>query len=246
MAIRRGSGNDCQLNCYLAVKRNPLIIALDLDNTADASSLVRKLGTSAEFCKVGMELYAAGGADFVSELVSEGKQVFLDLKLYDIGETVKRATRQLCVRTQPALLTVHGSRTVMKAAFDGRGTSATKLLAVTVLTSFDGEDLADLGYSTSISELVELRVRKALESGMDGIVCSPLEVARVRELAGPQAILITPGVRSVGEASGDQKRVATPREAIQNGADYLVIGRQVTRSSDPRGACERILAEIDA
>ena len=132
----------------------------------------------------------------------------------------------------------------MKAAAEGRGDASTKLLAVTVLTSFDQDDLADLGYSTPIADLVDLRVKKARESGMDGIVCSPLEVARVRTLAGLQMKLVTPGVRSAGADKGDQKRVATPAEALRDGADYLVIGRQVTRSADPRSACEQILSEI--
>ncbi len=193
-----------------------------------------------------MELYATGGMDFVRQVTKLGKNVFLDLKLYDIGETVKRATKQICAVASPSFLTVHGSRSVMKAAVEGRGDAATKLLAVTVLTSFDQDDLADLGYATPISDLVELRVRKAVESGIDGIVCSPLEVARVREVGGPGLKLITPGVRSAGSAKGDQKRVATPLEAMQNGADYLVIGRQVTRAGDPRAACEEILSEIDA
>lgn len=132
----------------------------------------------------------------------------------------------------------------MKAAVEGRGDSPTKLLAVTVLTSFDQEDLADLGYATPISELVELRVKKAAESGIDGIVCSPLEVDRVRKVGGPNLKLITPGVRSAGASKGDQKRVATPLESIRNGADYLVIGRQVTRAENPRLACEQILSEL--
>ena len=191
-----------------------------------------------------MELYATVGMDFVRQVTKLGKSVFLDLKLYDIGETVKRATKQICAVASPTFLTVHGSKTVMKAAVEGRADAATKLLAVTVLTSFDQEDLADLGYETPISDLVELRVKKAVESGIDGIVCSPLEVTRVREVGGPNLKLITPGVRSAGSAKGDQKRVATPREAIQNGADYLVIGRQVTRAEDPRAACEQILSEI--
>jgi orotidine-5'-phosphate decarboxylase len=149
------------------------------------------------------------------------------------------------LRNEPIqLLTVHGSRTVMQAAVEGRGESKAKLLAVTVLTSFDQEDLADLGYATPVSDLVELRVKKAVQSGMDGIVCSPLEVKRVREVGGAGLTLVTPGVRSAGAAAGDQKRVATPAEAIANGADYLVIGRQVTRAVDPRRACEEILAEI--
>ena len=223
---------------------NPLIIALDVETREDARSLIQKIGPAADFYKVGMELYASAGMDVVSELSSLGKRVFLDLKLYDIGETVKRATHQICRSGAVTFLTVHGSRTVMKAAVEGRGATNTKLLAVTVLTSFDQEDLADLGYSTPISDLVALRVRNAAESGIDGIVCSPLEVERVRQTGGPKLKLVTPGVRSAGASLGDQKRVATPAEAIRNGADYLVIGRQVTRAEDPRAACEQILSEI--
>jgi len=191
-----------------------------------------------------MELYAAGGMQFVSEVASTGKKVFLDLKLYDISETVKRATRQITGQGIATFLTIHASRSLMQAAVEGRGDSTTKLLAVTVLTSFSQKDLADLGHSLPLSDLVELRVKKAVESRMDGIVCSPLEVERVRRIAGPQMLLVTPGVRSAGAAKGDQKRVATPAEAIASGADYLVIGRQVTRADDPRAACEKILDEI--
>ena len=193
-----------------------------------------------------MEMYAAGGMDFVREVSGLGKQVFLDLKLYDIGETVKRATRRICDSGAVTFLTVHGSRTIMNAAVQGRGQSKTKLLAVTVLTSFDEDDLADLGYPVQPSTLVELRVRKAMESGFDGVVCSPLEVARVRRIAGDGLKLVIPGVRSAGAAAGDQKRVATPAEAIRDGADYLVIGRQVTRAADPARACKEILEEIEA
>jgi orotidine-5'-phosphate decarboxylase len=191
-----------------------------------------------------MELYASGGMEIVSQLKSFGKKVFLDLKLYDIGETVKRATRRICQNDAVTFLTVHGSRAIMRAAAEGRADSQVKLLAVTVLTSFDEEDLTDLGYPVPISDLVELRVRKAVESEMNGIVCSPLEVARVREIGGPNLILVTPGVRSAGAAVGDQRRVATPAEAIRDGADFVVIGRQVTRVANPREACEQILGEI--
>lgn len=215
-----------------------------MDSTAEALQIIEKVGPAADFYKVGMELYAVGGMEFVDQLGSFGKRVFLDLKLYDISETVKRATKQIAKNSAVEFLTVHGSRTVMKAAVEGRGAERTQLLAVTVLTSFDQEDLADLGYSTPISELVELRVRNAVESGIDGIVCSPLEVSRVRAVGGPKLKLVTPGVRSAGAAVGDQKRVATPKEAIANGADYLVIGRQVTRAADPRRACQEVLEEI--
>jgi orotidine-5'-phosphate decarboxylase len=219
---------------------------LDLASTAEALQLVEKIGPAANFYKVGMELYAAAGMDIVSQLGSFGKNVFLDLKLYDIAETVKRATTQICKSGAPAFLTVHGSRAIMRAAVEGRAESATKLLGVTVLTSFDQEDMADLGFSVSVSGLVELRVRKAVESGMDGVVCSPLEVARIREIAGSQLVIVTPGVRSIAAAAGDQKRIATPGEAIRRGADYLVIGRQVTRATDPEAAYREILAEIGA
>ncbi len=223
---------------------NPLIIALDVDDAQQALSLIDKIGTAASFYKVGMELYAVGGMQLVEEIHSLGKRVFLDLKLYDIGETVKRATRQIAKTGLVEFLTVHGSQTVMEAAVEGKGNAPVQLLAVTVLTSFDQNDLADLGYSVPISELVELRVRKAAASGINGIVCSPLEVQRVRQTGGPALKLVTPGVRSANADKGDQKRVATPAEAIANGADYLVIGRQVTRSADPASACKAILHEI--
>jgi orotidine-5'-phosphate decarboxylase len=230
----------------VSIESSRLIIALDFDNAEEALRLIDRIGPGANFYKVGMELYAAAGMALVNQIAASGRKVFLDLKLYDIGETVKRATRQICANAQPAFLTVHGSGSVMRAAVEGRGASTTNLLAVTVLTSFDQDDLADLGYAASVADLVDLRVKKARESGIDGIVCSALEVKRVREIAGSAMKLITPGVRSAGTDNGDQKRVATPLAALRDGADYLVIGRQVTRAADPRHACEQILAEISA
>jgi orotidine-5'-phosphate decarboxylase len=221
---------------------NPIIVALDLDAPQKARELVRRLGGQVDFYKVGLELYATAGMDFVRELIAEGKDVFLDLKLYDIGETVKRAVARIA-SSGVRFTTVHGSGAVMRAAVAGRVSPQLRLLAVTVLTSFDREDLADLGYPCEVSELVSLRVRKAMEAGIDGIVCSPLEAALVRKTAGPEAILVTPGVRSAGAGKGDQKRVATPAEALRAGANYLVIGRQVTRAHDPAGEVRRILEE---
>jgi orotidine-5'-phosphate decarboxylase len=220
-----------------------LIVALDVESADQARSLVAALKDSVSFYKVGIELYAAAGMEFVRELVGLGKSVFLDMKFYDIGETVKRAVARVAA-SGVSFLTVHGSVPVMKAAVEGRGSSPLRLLAVTVLTSFDENDLKDLGYPCSIQDLVSLRVRKAMEAGIDGLVCSPLEVASVRSLAGPTAVLITPGVRSQGAAKGDQKRVATPAEAIRDGADYLVIGRQVTRAQDPAAEVAKICEEI--
>lgn len=224
---------------------NPIIVALDFEDAIQARALIARLGGATDFYKVGMELYASEGMQFVRELAEAAKQVFLDLKLYDIPETVKRATAQVA-KTGARFLTVHGSNAVMRAAVEGRGASRLGLLAVTVLTSFDREDLAELGYPASIEDLVALRVKNAMAAGMDGIVCSAREAAAVRALAGPGAILVTPGVRSASAAVGDQKRVATPAEAIAAGADYLVIGREITRAADPRAEAVRILGEMNS
>jgi orotidine-5'-phosphate decarboxylase len=221
----------------------PIILALDFESAEQARTLVRRLGDAAAWYKVGLELYTAAGMPFVRELVDEGKNVFLDLKLYDIPETVKRAVAQAS-RSGVRFLTVHGSNAVMRAAVAGRGDAAVELLAVTVLTSFDEEDLKDLGYPVAVQDLVAHRVRNAIASGMDGIVCSPAEVREVRVIAGPAAILVTPGVRSAGAAAADQKRVATPAEALRNGANFIVVGRQVTRAADPAAAFESLQAEI--
>lgn len=225
---------------------SPVIVALDVGSAAEARTLVDALGDSAGFYKVGLELYTSAGMDFVRELKARGRRVFVDLKFYDIGETVRRAAAQVA-RAGADFLSIHGSLAVMRAAAAGKrdeGAGALKLLAITVLTSFDESDLRQLGYPCSVSDLVDLRVRNAMDAGVDGIVCSPVEVSRVRAIAGPDAILVTPGVRSAGAAAGDQKRVATPAEAMASGADYLVIGRQVTRAADPRGEMLRILDEI--
>jgi orotidine-5'-phosphate decarboxylase len=223
--------------------RNPIIVALDFESAAEAISLVDRLGDRIDFYKIGMELYAAAGMPFARELRARGKQVFLDMKFYDIGETVRRAVCQVA-RAGLEFLTIHGSRPVMQAAVEGRGAASLKLLAVTVLTSYDRQDIQDLGYACEVAPLVDLRVRKALESRVDGVVASPLDAARVRAIAGPDLLIVTPGVRSAGSARGDQKRVATPAEAIRDGADYVVIGRQITRASDPAAEAARVLEEI--
>jgi len=225
------------------MKHNPLILALDVESLEAARALTRKLGPQIDFYKVGMELYAAGGMDFVRELADQGKSVFLDLKFYDIGETVKRAVAQVA-RAPVRFLTVHGSGPVMRAAVEGRDGAALKLLGVTVLTSFDYHDLQDLGYACAVSDLVSLRVRKAMEAGLDGVVGSAVEAASIRQMLGVGPILVTPGVRSSGRPRGDQKRVATPAEAMRDGADYLVIGRQVTTAGDPLAEVRRVQAEL--
>jgi orotidine-5'-phosphate decarboxylase len=220
------------------------MIALDVASAAEARALVAALGTDADFYKVGLELYAVAGMDFVRELKGQGKRVFLDLKLYDIGEQVKRAVTAISLAGVD-YLTIHAVKQVMRAAVAGRGSSL-KLLAVTVLTSFDENDVRDDGSALSLSELVEKRVGHAMSAGVDGIVCSSLEVSKVRAITGPKMTLVIPGVRSAGKSAGDQKRVATPAEAIASGADYLVVGRQVTRAEDPRAELLKILDEIQA
>src|SRR5215471_1129299 len=225
------------------MKTSPIVIALDFESPEQACSLIRELGQTARFYKVGLELYAAAGMDFVRELKRQGHRVFLDLKLYDIGETVKRTVARIAEEGVD-FLTIHAMRPTMAAAVAGKGAANLKLLGVTVLTSFDDQDLKDMGYALNVSALVDLRARQAQETRMDGLVCSPLEVSRVRSITGPNAILVTPGVRSAGSDSADQKRVATPAQALAAGADYLVIGRQVTRASDPRAEMLKILAEI--
>jgi orotidine-5'-phosphate decarboxylase len=225
------------------MKHNPIIVALDVESAAEARQLVAKLGESVDFYKVGMELYAASGMEMVRDLQEQGKNVFLDLKFYDIPETVKRAVAQVA-KTGVQFLTVHGSASIMRAAVAGRGSSNLKLLAVTVLTSFGPEDMDDLGYRGEIADLVERRACKAVECGIDGLVASPLEAAALRKVVGANITLVTPGVRSTGAAKGDQKRVATPAEAIRDGADYLVIGRQITRAANPAAEAERVLHEI--
>lgn len=227
------------------MNHSPIIVALDVETSAEARKLVSALGDAVSFYKVGPELYAASGMDFVRELKGQGHRVFLDLKFYDIGETVKRAVAQVS-RVAVDFLTVHASVAVMEAAVQGRENARLKLLAVTVLTSVDDADLRRDGYTSGVAELVSLRVKNAMDARMDGIVCSSREVLKVRAITGPQVVLVTPGVRSAGANTGDQKRVATPAEAIASGADYMVIGRQVTCANDPRGEARRILEEIES
>lgn len=221
---------------------NPIIVALDVESGDEARALVKRLGSAIDFYKVGMELYAAAGMEIVRELCGQGKQVFLDLKMYDIPETVKRAVRVIS-KSGARFLTIHASRAVMQAATEGKQGSALQLLAVTVLTSFDRSDLDDYGFTREPSDLVQFLTRKAVETGVEGIVTSPLECAAVRRIA-RDAIIVTPGVRSRGTTPGDQKRVATPAEAIAAGANYLVIGRQITRAPDPAAEARRVLAEL--
>ncbi|WP_238325775.1 orotidine-5'-phosphate decarboxylase [Bryobacter aggregatus] len=224
---------------------HPIIVALDVENSAQALDLIDKLGDSVDFYKVGMELFAAEGTSIVREILGRQKKVFLDLKFHDIPETVKRAVAR-AAELGVHLLTVHAHRQVMEAAVAGKAGSDLKVLGVTVLTSIGENDLADMGYpnGTTIAGLVQQRVGLGMDAGVDGFVCSPLEVGSVRQQTGSSKILVTPGVRSAGKDQGDQKRVATPQQAMADGASYLVIGRQITRSANPKIEAEAIQREI--
>ena len=223
--------------------RDRLIVALDMPDPGDARRLVEQIGGSAVFYKVGMELAYGGGLPLVSELAAAGKQVFLDLKLHDIPNTVERATAQ-AAKLGARFLTVHAYPQTMRAAVAGAKGSGMQILAVTVLTSYDDADLFDAVYRFGVVETVRRRAEQALEVGVDGLVASAEEAAMARQTVGAKLLLVTPGIRPTGLTVGDQKRVATPAEAIRNGADYLVVGRPVTQAPDPRAAAEAIVAEI--
>jgi orotidine-5'-phosphate decarboxylase len=220
-----------------------LIVALDLPSVAKAEAIIARLGDSVTFYKIGYQLAFAGGLPLVGQLTGAGKKVFVDLKLHDIGNTVARGVESVAA-LGATFLTVHAYPQTMKAAVEARAGSALKILAVTVLTSYDDGDLHAAGYRLGVSDLVEARAQQAQVLGIDGLVCSPEEAAFLRKLVGHQMKLVTPGIRPSGAAAGDQKRVMTPGRAISAGADYLVVGRPVMEAADPRAAADTIQAEI--
>jgi orotidine-5'-phosphate decarboxylase len=224
--------------------RERLIVALDLPSVQAAESMVSRLGESVLFYKIGYQLAFAGGLPFAAGLIAAGKQVFLDLKLHDIGNTVTKGVESVA-QLGATFLTVHAYPQTMKAAVEGKRGSTLRILAVTVLTSYDAADLAAAGYDMSVPELAAARAQQARDTGIDGLVCSAEEAARLRDIAGPGMVLVTPGIRPAGSASGDQKRIMTPSRAIEAGADYLVVGRPVVEAPDPKKAADAIIAEIE-
>jgi orotidine-5'-phosphate decarboxylase len=223
--------------------RDRVIVPLDLPSVAAAEAMIARLGDSVTFYKIGYQLAYAGGLPLVPQLVKSGKKVFLDLKLHDIGNTVARGVESVA-RLGATFLTVHAYPQTLKAAVEGRAGSDLKLLAVTVLTSYDDGDLHAAGYRLGVSDLVEARAQQAQVLGLDGIVCSPEEAAALRKLVGHQMTLVTPGIRPAGSDVGDQKRIMTPARAIAAGSDYLVVGRPITGAADPKAAAEAVHAEI--
>ena len=222
--------------------RDRLIVALDVSSIEAAQALVRQLGDAVSFYKIGYQLAFAGGLPYARSLIDSGKQVFVDLKLHDIGNTVAQGVKSVA-RLGASFLTVHAYPQTLKAAVEARE-GRLRILAVTVLTSFDDADLKAAGYATTVKELVAQRAAQARDSGVDGLVCSPEEAAAVRGMVGEKLSLVTPGIRPAGAEVGDQKRIATPAAAIAAGADYLVVGRPIIAAPDPKAAAEAIIEEI--
>jgi len=222
-----------------------LYVALDLPSIAQARAMVETLGDAVESYKVGLQLLPLGGAEFGQELKAMGKNVFYDFKLHDIGATVEKATRSIS-GLGADLLTVHARPDVMVSAATGRGASGLKILGVTVLTSLDKQALEDIGYHDSAEDLVMRRVEQASEAGIDGVVSSPLEAAKIRKAVPDNFLVVTPGIRMPDGDKGDQKRIATPGDALRSGASHIVVGRPITAAKDPSQAALGVLANMRA
>jgi orotidine-5'-phosphate decarboxylase len=223
---------------------NRLIAALDVGTRGEADALLQRLGGVPSWVKIGLELFCSEGPAIVARYTQRGQAVMLDLKLHDIPETVARATVRVAA-LGAGLLTVHagGGRAMLEAAVKARG-SAMRILAVTVLTSLDDADLAQIGAHGPVADLVRKRAELAIAAGCDGVVASPHEVAAIREVAPKDFLIVTPGVRPAGAAAGDQKRVMTPKQARDAGADLVVVGRPLRDASDPAAAARAIIAEL--
>lgn len=225
-----------------------LIVALDVPNIVAGLDLAARLGDAVSFYKIGLGMLTGGGFALANELKAEhGKRVFLDLKLFDIGATIESAVRGIA-QYDLDFLTVHGDPQVVRAAAEGKRGTNLRILAVTVLTSLDRADLdANLVRPGDIHDITLERAARALEAGADGVIASPIEARAIRAL--PQAqgkLIVTPGVRPAGAASGDQKRIATPAQAIRDGVDHIVVGRPIWQAADPRKAALAVLRDLDA
>ena len=226
--------------------RERLILALDVPSAEAAFRLLEQAGDAVTFVKVGLELFTAAGPEFVQRLRDLKKRVFLDLKFLDIEETVRRATSQVAMMGVD-FLTVHANRKALTAAVKGRSqvpNSSLKILAVTVLTNYDSQDLRDMGIQLSVAELVSARAALAADVGCDGVVASGEEPQAIRHRVGERLLIVTPGIRPAGTEIGDHARATTPARAIGAGSDYLVVGRPIRDAADPRGAAEQILEEM--
>ncbi len=221
-----------------------LIVALDFSSRKKAENLVNILGEEVNFYKIGYELfYSGGGLEFGKELIKSGKKIFFDLKLLDIENTVEKAVRAIG-KTGADFLTVHAYPKIMGAAARAAKDSKLKILAVTILTSLDDEDLMNAGYDRDVASLVGLRAHQAKLAKLGGVVSSPHEAAMVRSLIGEKMALVTPAIRPSGAPLNEQKRTMTPAEALANGASHIVVGRPITKAEDPRKAARQIIDEM--
>ncbi len=224
--------------------RERLIFALDVSSSEEAKRLLDRVGDAVGFVKIGLELFTAAGPDIVRWTLAQNKRVFLDLKLFDIKETVKRAA-MAAAELGATFLSVHATGQTVRAAVEGRGNSSMKILAVTVLTSFSEADLKETGVADSISTTVLRRASLAASSGADGVVASGVEAAMIRRALGRDPLIVIPGIRPLGQSHDDQVHVTTPAEAIAAGADYLVVGRPIRDAADPVAAAGAIQSEIE-
>lgn len=221
-----------------------LIVGLDLSSRAEAEAVVERLGDSVDFYKIGYQLVFGGdGLALGKALIAAGKQVFFDLKLHDIDNTVERGVAAFA-QTGAAMLTVHAYPKTMRAAARGAQGSGLLVLGVTVLTSMDDADVREAGYERDAAGLVALRAQQAVDAGIGGVVASPHEAGMVRSIVGPQLAVVTPGIRPAGAPAGDQKRIMGPREALDAGASHLVVARPIIAAADPAAAARSILAEM--
>lgn len=223
--------------------KEKIFIALDVPTVQEAEKLVETIGDVGAAYKIGYQLAFAGGLEFAKELSKAGKSVFLDMKLHDIGNTISHAVENVA-KIGVDFLTIHAYPQTIKAASQGAKGSNLKLLAVTVLTSYDDTDVRELGFHLNVKELFALRAQQAKHYGAHGLILSPEELRKARELIGNEMLLVTPGIRPAGSDKGDQKRVMTPAEAFAQGANYLVIGRPITAALNPREAMQSILATL--
>lgn len=223
--------------------RNRLIVALDVPTVGEAEALISTLGDEVSFYKIGYQLVFAGGLELARDLAADGRNVFLDMKLLDIDNTVSKGVENIS-KMGVSMLTVHAYPKTMKAAVDAAKGSGLCILGVTVLTSMDDTDIADAGYTGTAAALVTKRAGQARVAGMGGLVCSAQEAAQVRSIVGPDMAVVTPGIRPSGSAAGDQKRVVRPADAISAGASHLVVGRPIVAASDPADSARKIVAEI--
>lgn len=223
--------------------RNRLIVGLDIPTIAEAEKLVGILGDSVSFYKIGYQLVFAGGLEFARDLAKDGKNVFLDMKLLDIDNTVAKGVENIA-RMGMTMLTLHAYPKAMRAAVRAAEGSGLCLLGVTVLTSMDASDTAEAGYAESPAELVRRRAAQARDAGMGGVVCSAEESAIVREIVGEDMAIVTPGIRPKGADAGDQKRVVTPFDALKAGSTHLVVARPIVQAPEPKAAAEAIIEEM--